>query len=640
MVLWKKVLKQLQATTKDFNSLYSLMIKNFSDEIFSRNKEGSKTISYTYSDLDILTRQIANKIIDQNLEKDAFVAISMDNSIVFIAAFFGVLMSGKRPLLINYRLTEAEISHVYLEANCQTTITDNKFVPKGLIFRVDDFENYPIYEGEFLGNEFALLTSGTTGMPKIIIYDGLAVSEQIMAAGEVIKGNTKAILHNRKLEIKVLAFLPFYHIFGLMATFLWFAIFGRTFIFLEDYTPKTIQETIKEFKVTHILAVPMVWHGVSRAIFNQAAKDNKLEKLNKAINFSIKLQRIMPKFGQFIAKNMLFKSIRKKIFGQTPSFMVSGGAYVDAETLKLFNALGYNLFNGYGSTEAGIVSVAVSKKIADKISGHVGKPLSHYTYNLNEGILSLNSNALFKGYFEDGKLLLRNKKLLFDSRDYFDVDKNNNLYIVARKDDILLGENGENIAPDKIEAKIHQHQSISELSIIQPNPQKSAEKILVIKFTDEANEFEQQVALKMISDSFGKLTFEEKISSIYLSIDSYKTALDKVKRAVVRKDFVEKPNKFIKLDLIMDANEITNRITETITKQIVSMMANILNTDINNIDENTDFIFDLNGTSLDYFSLLNEIAEVFKINLMVQELSEATTPKKIARLIKEKVESS
>jgi acyl-CoA synthetase (AMP-forming)/AMP-acid ligase II len=67
-------------------------------------------------------------------------------------------------------------------------------------------------------------------------------------------------------SIKQLAFLPFYHIFGLFAVYYWFAFFGRTFVFLKDYSPDTIARTCRRHEVTHIFAVPLLWHTVEEKI--------------------------------------------------------------------------------------------------------------------------------------------------------------------------------------------------------------------------------------------------------------------------------------------------------------------------------------------------------------------------------------
>ena len=47
----------------------------------------------------------------------------------------------------------------------------------------------------------------------------------------------------------LLAFLPFYHIFGLMASLLWFIFFGVTFVFLERYDSRSIQYACKVGRV-------------------------------------------------------------------------------------------------------------------------------------------------------------------------------------------------------------------------------------------------------------------------------------------------------------------------------------------------------------------------------------------------------
>jgi long-subunit acyl-CoA synthetase (AMP-forming) len=67
--------------------------------------------------------------------------------------------------------------------------------------------------------EIAFLSSGTTETPKIITYDVLSLKMQIALASDILQKN-KAIRMGNKLananKIKVLAFLPLFHIFGFM----------------------------------------------------------------------------------------------------------------------------------------------------------------------------------------------------------------------------------------------------------------------------------------------------------------------------------------------------------------------------------------------------------------------------------------
>ena len=75
-----------------------------------------------------------------------------------------------------------------------------------------------------------------------------------------------------KKQLKQLAFLPFYHVFGLFAVYFWFTFFGRTLVFLRDYSADTILKTCRRHQVTHIFAVPMLWHTIEKQVRAEVAK--------------------------------------------------------------------------------------------------------------------------------------------------------------------------------------------------------------------------------------------------------------------------------------------------------------------------------------------------------------------------------
>ena len=62
-------------------------------------------------------------------------------------------------------------------------------------------------------------------------------------------------------------------------------------------------------------------------------------------------------------------------------------------------------------------------------------------------------------------------------------------------------------------------------------------------------------------------------------------------------------------------------------------MANLLNKDIKDIKPESNFFFDLGGTSLDYYNLISEITSEFQIEIKLDNESSFYTPISISKMI-------
>ena len=107
--------------------------------------------------------------------------------------------------------------------------------------------------------------------------------------------------------LKQLLILPLYHIFGFTATFLWFSFYNITFVLPESLASDKVKEASLLTHPTHILAVTLVWELITKKIQLAVKDSGKEEKFEKAINFSIKLQKRWGKSGENFVKKHLFK---------------------------------------------------------------------------------------------------------------------------------------------------------------------------------------------------------------------------------------------------------------------------------------------------------------------------------------------
>jgi long-subunit acyl-CoA synthetase (AMP-forming) len=144
-------------------------------------------------------------------------------------------------------------------------------------------ETEPAPVSEF-GKEILILSSGTSGRVKICAYTALEFYFQISDSCRMVE-QCALLKKHYECRLKLLALLPFYHIFGLTAVYLWFSFFSRTFVHLSDLSPETVVNTIKRHKVTHIFAVPLFWEKVYKAAIKTIKKrgEKTYAKFCKAI---------------------------------------------------------------------------------------------------------------------------------------------------------------------------------------------------------------------------------------------------------------------------------------------------------------------------------------------------------------------
>ena len=247
----------------------------------------------------------------------------------------------------------------------------------------------------------------------------------------------------------------FNHIFGLIAAYFWFSLFGRTFVFLKDYAPNTILNTIRRHNVTHVFAVPLLWNTITKEVTKKidALDDKKRNKVDKWLARSIKLQDINSQLGMQISRK-IFKEVVDKTLGTSIKFLISGGGAIAEKTLYLINGIGYPLFNGYGSTEVGITSVELRKKASKRLLGTIGKPFDSVSYKVVDDVLYVKGlSTCSKIFLKDGKEEIISKDEWYKTNDIASVDKNGYYYIKGRLDDVYVSSTGEKYNPDLIEAK-------------------------------------------------------------------------------------------------------------------------------------------------------------------------------------------
>ena len=610
-------IEALKNAPQTFESIYTIIKNRFTSETFGEWLENGEICKMSYYELYERADSFSKAAVTYASKQDSesrFVGIFLENSCDWVALFWGLLQAGFKPILLNTRHNIQINNDIIKEMDPVFVVSEDSRVAKAVT--VNDLLN----EGKGVkfdksmvtwADEIILITSGSTSKPKIISHSGKTICLQVEMSADIVNAN-QSIQYNAKLDIHNLAFLPFYHIFGLIATLMWFMFFGRCFVFLPKYDAQSIQFVCKRVGVTHFFAIPLVWNKTVAALEREVAKQGQTEKFNKAIKFSNKLQNIFPLLGPVIVRKIIFKKIRRRLMGERLAFLISGGGFIAPRTLEVLNGLGYSIYSGYGLTECGVLCVELSRKSKFRNGTSTGKIFSNVKYKISdEGELLIPNEHSMNGIYIDG-VFNEFKDEFYPTNDLVNIDETGRLHIIGRLDDVIIGPNGENISPEEIESRIEKGAFTQEAMINCKLP-GTDEKQMILVLADDGSmgAFEKASSLRSVFNSIDTLTMSERPVKVLNLIGSMPENFKGIDRKALSEK-LEKQELFATECTRPTEEEVTRtrtaEYTEIITK-VCDVYADVLNKDRSEITETSNFI-SLGGDSMQYVEMLSKVTEV------------------------------
>lgn len=605
---------------KSMLSLYRLMFSE-KENIFFEETDGFRikkmTYGEAYAEIESRAADMHNKIGEEN---QSVVGLYMDNSARWIIAFWAIIRAGYRPMLLNKRFDDDAIEKLIADFNVVAVISDGKrFSVKTFLF--DEIQKNEC-DVDFTAGEEMYVTSSGTSSVKICAYSSQELINIISNTRDLLKKN-KAIKAHYDGQLKLLTLLPFYHIFGFVAVYLWFGFFSRTFVKLNDLSPDTVLNTVKKHKVTHIFGVPLFWDTVyfkARSAIKR--RGEKLwNKFLKGMSISKKLGNSA--IGRLFVKKA-FREVRDEMFGDSIKFMITGGSAINQDVLEFFNGIGYRLVNGFGMSEIGITSVELSDSRKVITSGSVGKPFMTVDYRLNDGILYVKGTSVAKYIIEKGE-----KKVI--GADWFRTgdlaeEKNGRYYLCGRSDDLIVSVTGENLNPVAIEEKLFPKDALQVCLIAGRNESLPVLIVSVAKTTSQKEWEKIKDEIKTLAE---KNNLTAQIGKIY-----------PVKQSLLgEKDFKPNRKKIAEKYYAGELETLTftknSAELDGLTEKVRSYFAVALNKNAEEIAVDSDFFLDEGGTSLDYFAMITSLREEFPVPFPEDGSGESmNTVEKIAEYIK------
>lgn len=579
--------------------------------------------------------------------QDGFIGLKLDNCPQWPVVFWGILMAGYKPVLLDFRLSEQTTSDLLTESGAVAIIhSRNEPLSSGLmkIAAEELWErdiNVPADWQPAWADEMALCTSGTTGSARVFAYNGYAMSHSILNQYEAIRENRKAMPDS---EARLLAFVPFHHVYGFVVTYLTSSTVGKTIVYLKNRAPSTILQACQIHRVTHIYGIPLLWNNLASAILKEVKQSSRTKQFLFAAmcDLSLTWQRRFPNSADRLTSR-LFGALHKKLLGKDIILLGSGGGPILPGSLKLLNAIGYNLICGYGLTETGITSIEVRNDIDLKLTASVGRALGLCEYRVvpavgiddpDTGELYIRSASMHTAQIAKGAYL----PPVIDEDGWLATGdiatfKNNTLWLKGRLKEVIINESGENIYPDELETLFSDITQTYELCILGVSSSGPYEDITLVLYSSMAKGELLNQIIQEVSSINNTLPLFKRLNQVLLSAIPLPMTNNMKVRRIQLKEGLERnewPYKTLDInhpeenaaawddDLFKTGDSSTGELAP-LKQAIRYCFAEVLRMPPDMIHDDSHFIDDLGGDSLSSLELLVKLEDKYAISISDDE---------------------
>ncbi|MGZ8409712.1 MAG: AMP-dependent synthetase/ligase [Hyphomicrobium sp.] len=294
-----------------------------------------------------------------------------------------------------------------------------------------------------------IYTSGTGGAPKGVMLQHNALLHNCEGARDALAA--------LGLENEVyMSFLPLSHSFEHTAGQFFPITIGAEIYYAEGI--ESLGTNMLEARPTLMTAVPrlcdILYDKITRGVHRASAVKQRM--FLHALDLGKRRYHAPGSFSlaDRLIDAVLDRTVRRKVqgvFGGRLKALVSGGAALNPEVGLFFHALGVQILQGYGQTEAGPV-ISVNRPSKAKMHT-VGPALKNVTLRLAEdGEILVQGDMVMQGYWRNAsatRAVLRGGWLY--TGDIGEIDADGHLQITDRKKDIIVISGGDNISPARIE---------------------------------------------------------------------------------------------------------------------------------------------------------------------------------------------
>ncbi len=413
--------------------------------------------SFTYGQTEERTSRLASALVGLGLGKGDKVAALLENNTQIVEAYIAAAKAGLVLVPVNFRLVAPEVRHILEFGDVKAVITETEFAPviEEIRRSLPDLaasvcvgpprEGHHEYEAFLASGSPAgpgvqvrpsdpwimLFTSGTTGQPK-----GVVRSHESYTAFYLING-IDFRFHRHEVCMNV---MPLCHVNSTFFTLNVLYLGGKVYVHpARSFRPEEVFGIIARERITFISLVPTHYQVMLGVSAEERARHD-LTSIDKLLCSSAPVRR----------------EVKLGIYEMFP---------------------GVKLYEGYGSTEAGIVTTLLPDEQLDHL-GAIGRESSgtDFIRILDEnqepvpvgqvGELYSRSPMMFSEYYKMPEKTAQSfAGEWFTARDMARQDEQGYFYIVDRKDNMIIT-GGEKVYPTEVESVLGAHPAVYDCAVI------------------------------------------------------------------------------------------------------------------------------------------------------------------------------
>jgi long-chain acyl-CoA synthetase len=280
-----------------------------------------------------------------------------------------------------------------------------------------------------------LCTSGSTGSPK-----GVTVTQSMLLASTHRCLETIPAGDDRFVSI-----LPLSHIMEQVAGLVYAVAAGAETEYITTLRPDVIAAAIRGHRATALVVVPQVLELLFGAIRREADRTGSGASFRRAL-------RIAPYLPMSMRRRM-FAKVHTALGGEL-RLVICSAAHLSPLLQREWEAIGVEVVQGYGSTEAGLVCTNYLGRTPEGRVGWIRPPMEMRLEP--DGEIVVRGPSVFSGYWEDpvATAAAFTPDGWYRTGDIGAVDASGALRLVGRARSMFVMANGMNVHPEDVEAAL------------------------------------------------------------------------------------------------------------------------------------------------------------------------------------------
>lgn len=443
---------------------------------------GNRTYRTSYREVAALSGRFAAELKQRNVTPGERVVLWGENSVEWVAAFFGCLLRGVVAVPLDAAGSGAFAGRVIADTRPKLIVGDSILLsalggsPPQLSFsafeqRLPEEPLFKVCPEITTDTPFQIIfTSGTTSEPKGIVH----THRNVLASLRPIE---EEILKYRKYErlvhpLRFLHTLPLSHVFGQFMGLYVPSLLAAEVHFESRLEGARIAEEIRHERISVLIAVPRVLHLLRAHLLDRFPELKQATEMSRDISIWRRWWR--------------FRRVHRA-FGLKFWALICGGAVLPDDLERFWNLLGFALIQGYGMTEtAALVSLNHPFRIS---RGTIGKALPGREVRLENGEILVRGDMLSAATWQEGKMRPREEEW-FATGDLAEQEQSGELRFIGRKSDVIITASGMNIYPADIENAIANQRGVRECVVVSCDFAGGPEPVAVIILSGDDSELE------------------------------------------------------------------------------------------------------------------------------------------------------